>query len=557
MSNPHLPTFVPHTSEDDLGFSGAWRPMLAHSVTERGIKIQVLGKQSKDDGISGVLMPSFDWGISPFDPAFVNSVAAHMSKQPDPKKTVHFLPNPWATPWKCYTFQGPMNEHFISPSNRAKMIGGSPDMDKELIADAFDDIYLFIKRNPKLDKQAKDYYLAKPDMNTDARVPLVERKYFGNFLVRDKERKSDTHVVLCFTGAAYNYLIEQMRWATRFGTQPVDQEWPAYLIGDPTNPAGSLVWHQEKMTVGGLKMESNVMCFTSQPEQMDNNPERRAISPAQLAGRLNLYDPNVWNWPTYQEMVDFALEHWTEVPRDLIADACGHRATVGQRSKKSEVFDGGGSPVGGGVGGVGGVGAAPPQSAVAYQDPNPVQQQPAAIQPPPAVQTPPAQAAPQPAQAAPQPAAEEQMWVSGPATGSAVVKWPVSKIREFAASGQLTSEQINVNGAWQSFAAAGFPAPAAPAQPAAPAAPAEPAPPAAPAAPSAPAIPAAPAQGNPPDSALQAEIDKLVPMYGSMTPDKQERVRQVVAAIMAHATTNPGSPVPQNLSLELGNILMS
>lgn len=531
MSNSQIPTaFKPHTSEDDLGYSGSWRGLLSSAVVDSGIKLQVLSKKSKDDDTTGVLMPSFDWGMNPADPAFSAGVWPHMSTTVDPKKTVHFIPNPWGTPWKCYTFQGPLNEQFFSPSNRAKMIGGE-HVDKDLLADAFDDVYMYIKRNPEFDGQAKDYYLKKPDIQTDARVPLVERRYFSNTLNRDKASTNDTHVIELYTSAAYHYLISQMRWATRFGGTPIDPKWPAYLIGDPTNPDGALVWHQQKLLVEGLKMESNVICFTKQPEQIAAQPERRPISEAQLAARVNLYDANSWNWPTYQEMVEHAVEYWTEVPRDLIADACGHRATVPLRTKKATVVDGGGAPKGG-------VGAepssAPPQeSSVAFKDPTP---QPAAA----------AQAASQPA-AAP---VEDSMWVAGPVTGGAVVKWTLQAVRDFAASGKLTTEKVSVNNVWVPFAEAGFAPPAPPAPPAD----AAPAPPAAdlqpPPAPEASAAPAAP------DSALQAALDKSVPTYHSMPPEKQARVREVMTKIVAHSAANPGANPPTELALELGNIMM-
>ena len=109
MSNPNIPTFVPHTDEDELGFSGSWRPMLSPAVTESAIKLQILGKHTKDANTTGVIMPSHDWSLSPSDPVFASRYWPHMSTSADPKKTVHFLPTPWATPWKCYTFQGPMN----------------------------------------------------------------------------------------------------------------------------------------------------------------------------------------------------------------------------------------------------------------------------------------------------------------------------------------------------------------------------------------------------------------------------------------------------------------
>lgn len=538
MSNSPIPTaFKPHTSEEDLGYSGNWRGLLSSSVIDRGVKLQVLSKKSKDDDTSGVLMPSFDWSMNPTDPAFLASVWPHMSTTVDPKKAVHFIPNPWATPWKCYTFQGPLNEQFFSPSNRAKMIGGD-QVDKDLLADAFDDIYMFIKRNPAFDGQSKDYYLKKPDIQTDARVPLVERRYFSNMLNRDKEHADDTHFIELYTSAAYHYMIEQMRWATRFGGNPVDPKWPAYLIGDPTDPAGALVWNQQKMTVGGLKMDSNVICFTKSPEQITAQPDRRPISAEKLAGRINLYDADSWNWPTYQEMVEHAVEYWTEVPRDLIADACGHRATVPLRTKKATVVDGGGNPTGvGGAATVGGGSAPPQESSVAFKDPTP----PPAAQPPTTVVA---------------PAAEETMWVSGPVTASAVVKWTVATIREFAASGKLTKEKISVNNVWMTFEEAGFapPAPAA-AQEAPPAAPPAAPPEAPPEAPPA-APPAAASAPGAPMSALQAAIDRSVPTYHSMPPDKQERVREVMSKIVAHTAANPGSNPPSDLALELGNIMM-
>lgn len=525
MSNPQIPTFVPHTSEDDLGYSGSWRGLLSAEVIERGIKLQSLGKQTKEADTTGVLMPSFDWSMNPADPAFLNSVAPHMSSTVDPKKTVHFVPNAWGTPFRVFTFLGDLSEHFFSPSNRSKMLGWHPGRDPDLLADAFDDIHTFIKRNQQFDAQSKDYYLKAEDFKTGARMPSSERKFFSNMLIRDKDRANDTHVIELYTPSAHTYFIDQMRWATRFGGTPVDPKWPAYLIGDPTDPAGALVWNQQKVMIG--KQESNVMCFTKQPEQIEANPARRPISAEQLAARVNLYDEATWNWPTYQEMVDFAVEVFTEVPRDLIADACGHRATVPQR-KKATVVDGGGAPRSGV--GAAGPSSAPPESSVASKDPTP----PPASQPV-------------------TPVAEASMWVIGPATGGVAAKWTTTAIRDFAASGKMTSEKVNIDGTatgWKSFAEAGFVA--------APVAPVEVAP-EAPPAPPAEAAPAAPASEapTPPGSELQAAIDQSVPTYHSMTPEKQAQVRGVMTQILAHRASNPGVVgTPPELAMQLGTIMM-
>ncbi len=558
MNNPN-DNFVPHTSDEDFAFSGGWRPMLSQSVIDRKIRLQVLGKQTKDNETTGVLMPAFNWDMRN-DAQFLHSTVPHMSAMADPKKTTHRAPTAWATPWRCYTFMGPANEHFISPKSREKMLGFNGD--KDLLADAFDDIYLFIKRNQKFSQSDKDYYLKKPDINTDARVPLIETKYFANMLTRDKEHKAeDQHVIEVFTSAAYHYLLEQMRWATVYDTQPLDKDWPRYLIGDPTRSDGAMVWHQEKMRVGGLQMDSNVMCFTGVPEQLDHTIQRRTISPEHLANRVNLYSMDSWNWPTYQELADFALEHWLEVPRDLIAEACSHRANVGLRTKAPVVVDGGG--VGGPAVGVGGPAQQPAASAgssVTYNDPTPPPQQTA-----PAQQEAPAQVAPtptqQPAAAAPEPtppATPDPLWICGAVTAGVSAAWLPKDIQALVDSGKATNEQVHVDGAWVPLAAAGFtpPPPVVAAGPPPPSTPAGPPPPAA--GPPPPAQTAALPERQAADvlvtPELQVALGKYTPTYASFSPEKQAEARKLVSEVMAHNAA--GTPVPQELGLALGRLVM-
>jgi hypothetical protein len=68
-------------------------------------------------------------------------------------------------------------------------------------------------------------------------------------------------------------------------------------------------------------------------------------------------------------------------------------------------------------------------------------------------------------------------------------------------------------------------------------------------------MPSAPAAAVEMTPELQAEISKFVPTYNALTPGNQAEARKLVTAIMKHQAA--GEPIPQEIAVALGNVVMS
>ena len=121
------------------------------------------------------------------------------------------------------------------------------------------------------------------------------------------DKENDWHkAVVFYTGSAYSYLIEQMRWPHQDKEDPRDPDFPQYMLGDPTNPKGALEWHIDKVQLDPRDtQETNVICFTERREFLDPDQKVRPVRPELIEARFMLPDPNNWNIPTYEEQVAY------------------------------------------------------------------------------------------------------------------------------------------------------------------------------------------------------------------------------------------------------------
>ena len=319
--------FTPIVDADAAYGEGDWRPLLG--ATPRGgdaFKLYMIGKQSIDAKLRGFLLPSYDWTLSFDDKAFAASVAACWSDTPDKRLPRHFTPNAFALPLTCYPFLGVKKEHWLSPSNRRNMIGGQT-LSNDDVADAFDDLNRWIRRNKAFSDSKKDFYLKAPSMKEDALVPGRSLRFFALARCITKEHAWHNGVI-AITQAAYSYCIEQLRWAHRSDDGPArDPNWPHYLLGDPTDPAGALEWHVDKVNLDPKDpYDTNVICFTDQAEILDEKPKIHKISAEVLSSRFLLPDPANWNIPTYEEQVDHMVKTYdAAVTMEMIRGACAQR----------------------------------------------------------------------------------------------------------------------------------------------------------------------------------------------------------------------------------------
>jgi hypothetical protein len=536
-----IENFVPHVLEEEVSGGGSFRPMLGASAVAAKVGVLMIGKNAIAKKTTGVFLPSFDWGnISLRDSTFGTSVGPHMSQRVDKKAPKHFQPSPWAVPYYCYKFLKPRMDHMLSPASLAMMLGKDSlrpgDTD-----DPFNELFWFIKKHSDFSEADKDYYLKKPSPQQDAKVPNRSMAFFAQALVRDRDNKNeDRHVVTCYTNAAQDYLIDQMRWGTPYGGTPYDPHWPQYLIGDPTRPDRALVWGVDKRLVGGLREETNVIVFTEQPEVFDPvTAETRVISQEQLAARLNLYDPACWNIPTYQEMVDYLIDFFSDIPVELIKQCCGNKAHIKERSASSSEHakeTGKPAPSDSPVGSVAfdsPAGYGPPS------EPTPPPSQSVPTPPPAAPVAAPADAPPPPpsveAPAPPPPAKVEKFWVAEPGGQPSSMTRP--EVQALVDSG--SSLQINHAGAWMTFEAAGWKRTAAPA-------------PAVALVDSPPPAPSSAAGGN--AEVTDADLMQYVPTYHSLVPADQERARSLVGRLKA--LQQAGEVVPSDVALAIAQLGM-
>jgi hypothetical protein len=318
--------FTPVVDADAVYGEGDWRPLLGDAPRKADWKLYMIGKQSIEHRLKGIILPAYDWSLSIDDKAFGESVGSCWSSVPDKRLGRHFTPNAFAIPLLVYPYMGERKEHWISPGNRRNMIGGS-DMDPEDGSDAFDDLNKWIRRNKAFSDQKKDFFLKAPSMKEDALVPGRTIRYFC--LARCYDKETPWHdAVVAYTPSAYSYIIEQMRWAHQAQDGPPrDPNWPQYMLGDPTSPEGAIEWHVDKVQLDAKDQhDTNVLVFTERAEFLDANQKTVKLSRDDLARRFRLPDPDNWNIPTYEEQVDYMMNNFdAAITAEMIRAACSYR----------------------------------------------------------------------------------------------------------------------------------------------------------------------------------------------------------------------------------------
>jgi hypothetical protein len=302
-----------------------WRPVLGEGPRKSNWRLYAIGKQSIENGLRGVILPSYDFTLSLNDQSFSSSVGACWTNQPQEGMERHFAANAFALPILMYPFLGESGEHWLSPSNRNNMIGND-SLDPDEALDAFDDLNKWVRRNKQFSQEKKDHFLKAETMKDSPLVPGRSVRYFAQNECRDKE--NDWHLaVTMFTASAYSYLLEQLRWRHQDEGAPRDKNWPNYMIGDPTDPEAALEWHVNKVLVSTKdKQETNAIKFTERREFLDANQKSKKIKPEVLASRFLMVDPASWNIPTYESQVEYMLKEFDPaVTADMIRAACAYR----------------------------------------------------------------------------------------------------------------------------------------------------------------------------------------------------------------------------------------
>lgn len=329
---------------DKVFGEGDWRPVLGKGPRELGWKFNMIGKQSIEERLRGIIIPSFDAALDTEDKAFQASVTPCWSDTPDTNLKRHFAPTQWFFPIIMYPYLGEAKEHWLSPKNLINMIG-SGELSPGAADDAFDDLNKWVRRSKELTEGEKEKLLKVKKLSDDPIVPGRATRVFSLSECRDKD--NDWHLAaIGYTSSALSYMLEQMRWRAEDDCPPLDPDFPRYMLGDVTRVGGAVVWHVDKIQLNAKDThDTNVICFTNRPEFLDENQETRPVSEDILLKRFNMQDPACWNIPTYEEQVMHMVERFApEVTSEMIRAACGHRCEINipDRKVNRTISNGGG-----------------------------------------------------------------------------------------------------------------------------------------------------------------------------------------------------------------------
>lgn len=308
------------------------------------IRASWLGKKLADIRSVGVIKPTFDWSLSPNDTAFKSSYGSCYRSEISGDGKPHLAPI--GKKAHLYEFIKIAENRYVTivaPSTLDNTCGAS-DANYE---DAFADLRKYIRRAlagaENFDDQVEYYLVGNFAKRLDPIVPKKAQRWVLNVARTDKEHKW-VDEVLIVGSAAYDDLVESIRdyRASSSSDKLRDENNPDFLIGDVTRPDKALIWQCGKRVLGTMKEPANVLDFLSIPGRLTDPqgaPTYRetTISPEALSKRVNFFDAGTWNVLSYQEQVDFIVDHMPAVPMEYIRGAFSTKSVVKERTESASI----------------------------------------------------------------------------------------------------------------------------------------------------------------------------------------------------------------------------
>lgn len=278
------------------------------------------------EGHKGVIMPAFS-DLNPEDAAYKTSVAPYrIAGTIDETRHTECFTS-WYSQLKMYTFYGTSKCSFISCVEYVDNEGNHP-WKWDPIMDVRNSIYKSVKDIE--DSPLKHLVKSGKSRNDIVWLPRAKDAMLINVLCAPSYEKAKDKSVRVFPMilgpmSAAKLLDDLDEGSRRSATKLVDENWPDYKLGDPTNPLRPLQFKGASFpsdnggSYTGLKFSDDTDKFGSDVVVADK------LTKAQLSERLDLMDiENVLYIPTYEEQTDFLVEV-REIPYDLIREACEDR----------------------------------------------------------------------------------------------------------------------------------------------------------------------------------------------------------------------------------------
>jgi hypothetical protein len=281
---------------------------------------------SAKNQITGVILPIHDWEYAPGTPEFNVSYKPYRdAAQRDAQG------HPALMPIGAFVYVhkniGRREEDFVSP------FGSDLNLFSNGMARSMDDPIIDII-NTIRDEKHRWHHLSKDGSGPKGGrlISFPGKMVVMNTFATSSKTPNDPPKVGLLTpsnSALVDYEMQMNVTRPPSLSQPRDIDWPDYLYGDVTNPNHPVLYNtmirsnptNSSQTYTGFFFSNNSMSY-------DGLRPGPVIPKDVLAQRLNIFDPALYNFLVYQELVDLLLAD-NCYPPDLIQECCSGKANIG------------------------------------------------------------------------------------------------------------------------------------------------------------------------------------------------------------------------------------
>lgn len=265
------------------------------------------------------LLPSFQFDESGNPTDLMSMVPYRDLEQVDPQSGKEKFSS-WYFSLKGYKFMGNEKRQFLSPLTLYRT-------DKRGIDPLFD---CYLTARTSKDQHSDWYQLTeKPKNDPRQRNAVLENfRVFGAMnVIQDLGQQKFENRIMTITTAGLTDLKDQLDRLTPWGEQPLDPEWPKYLLGDVTSPLHGLwaIVKEGVFNIAGMKCcllnfsqaKDRLVGHSKWPIDVNSDWGRSFIQK-----RYNIADTDkVTRVPKGEEVLDFLVNDGF-LPQELIHAAC-------------------------------------------------------------------------------------------------------------------------------------------------------------------------------------------------------------------------------------------
>jgi hypothetical protein len=274
--------------------------------------------------ITGVLLPIHDFTLNPQEPGFPSSYRAYRDNASIDAQG-HPALRPIGAFLRVHKNIGKREDDFVSPLSLANLFQDGVQRSTD---DPIVDIVNTIK-----DEKHHWHRLSQEGSAPGGRrlIQFPGQTVVMNVYATSSKNPNEQAKVGLMTISASgvtDYDTQMNTTRPAMIQQPRDPEWPNYLYGDVTHPNHPVVFNTMTRTNPSNSSQTYLgFFFSNNSLSYDGLRPGPVISEQLLAQRINIFDPNLYNFLVYQELVDMLVADQV-YPLDLIQEACGGRANI-------------------------------------------------------------------------------------------------------------------------------------------------------------------------------------------------------------------------------------